>query len=155
MGGDSCSVGGGFESLHHILDRHFFTNICCKNCNVCLNRRKWTKKRPWMAQFLKKRKTFPTKFESRALVRSKFVATAKSNYYLLWTGSAQSECLVTFPPISVSVVCGKTCLNHFDIFFNFLLYLSLPKYLETPLPYKNCLQRHFHWSYHGLYPHSQ
>ena len=23
MGEDSCSKGGGFESQHHILDRHF------------------------------------------------------------------------------------------------------------------------------------
>ena len=30
MGGDSCSKGRGFESQHRILDRHFFTFICCK-----------------------------------------------------------------------------------------------------------------------------
>ena len=37
MGGDSCSKGRQFESWHHILDGHFFTYICCKNCNVvCL-----------------------------------------------------------------------------------------------------------------------
>ena len=30
-----------FESRHHILDRHFFTFICCKNSNfVCLKRPK-------------------------------------------------------------------------------------------------------------------
>ena len=41
MGGDSCSKGRGFESLHHILDGHFFTLICCKICNdVCLKRPK-------------------------------------------------------------------------------------------------------------------
>ena len=33
MGGDSCSKGCGFESQHHILDGHFVTYICCKNCN--------------------------------------------------------------------------------------------------------------------------
>ena len=37
MGGDSHSEGRGFESQHHILDGHFFTLICCKNCSdVCL-----------------------------------------------------------------------------------------------------------------------
>ena len=44
MGRDSRSEGRGFESRHCILDGHFFTYICCKNCIVCLkkteNRRK-------------------------------------------------------------------------------------------------------------------
>ena len=31
MGGDSHSEGHGFESLHRILDGHFFSYICCKN----------------------------------------------------------------------------------------------------------------------------
>ena len=39
MVGDSCSKGREFESWH-ILDGHFFTFICCKNCNVCLKRQK-------------------------------------------------------------------------------------------------------------------
>ena len=38
MGGDTCSEGCGFESEHSILDGHFFTCICCKNSQVCLNR---------------------------------------------------------------------------------------------------------------------
>ena len=38
IGGDSCYEGCGFESLHRILDGHFFTFICCKNCNFCLKR---------------------------------------------------------------------------------------------------------------------
>ena len=32
--------------------QHFFTHICCKNCNVCLKRWKQMKKRQRMAQFL-------------------------------------------------------------------------------------------------------
>ena len=41
MGGDLCPEGFGFEAQHCILDGHFFTNICCKNCiDVCLRRRK-------------------------------------------------------------------------------------------------------------------
>ena len=41
MGGDLCSEGYGFNSLHlDILDGHFVTLICCNNCNVCLKRRK-------------------------------------------------------------------------------------------------------------------
>ena len=41
MGRDSLSKGRGFESWYHLLDGHFFTYICCKNCNdVCLKRPK-------------------------------------------------------------------------------------------------------------------
>ena len=52
MGGDSCSKDCGFESQYHILDGHFFTFICCKNCNVCLIRKN-PKKRQVVAHFLK------------------------------------------------------------------------------------------------------
>ena len=38
MGDDSCSRGRGFESQSHLLDGHFFTLICGKNCIVCLKR---------------------------------------------------------------------------------------------------------------------
>ena len=38
MGDDSCSKGRGFESRRRILDGHFFTFICCKNCKVCLKK---------------------------------------------------------------------------------------------------------------------
>ena len=35
-----------FESQHRILDRHFLSYICCKNCNdVCLKRPKINNKR--------------------------------------------------------------------------------------------------------------
>ena len=34
MGGESCSKGCEFKSRHHLLDGHFFTFICYKNCNV-------------------------------------------------------------------------------------------------------------------------
>ena len=36
--GDSCLSDHGFESQHWILDGHFFTLTCCKNCIVCLKR---------------------------------------------------------------------------------------------------------------------
>ena len=58
MGGDSRSEGRGFESRHCILDGHFFTYICCKNCNVCLKRPKINEKRPGLAHFLKEKTTF-------------------------------------------------------------------------------------------------
>ena len=55
MGGDSHSGGRGFELWHRILDRHFFTNIRCKNGNdVCLKRPKMNNKRPGLSIFLKK-----------------------------------------------------------------------------------------------------
>ena len=47
-----------FESQHCILDGHFFTDICCKNCNdVCLKRLKINKKRPGLAYFFYKKTT--------------------------------------------------------------------------------------------------
>ena len=51
MEGDSCSKGRDFESRRHILDGHFFTFICSKNCNVCLKDENKIKKRPRLAQF--------------------------------------------------------------------------------------------------------
>ena len=46
MGGDSCLESCGFKSRHRILDGHFFTYICCKNCNdVCLKEPKINYKR--------------------------------------------------------------------------------------------------------------
>ena len=53
MGGDSFSEGRGFKSWHRILDGYFFTFTCCKNCIVCLKRRKYMKKRLGMGHFKK------------------------------------------------------------------------------------------------------
>ena len=48
MGRDSRSEGPGFKSSHRILDGHFFTYNCCKNCNDCLKRPKKRKRgRDW------------------------------------------------------------------------------------------------------------
>ena len=54
MGVDSRSKGRGFESQRRILDGHFFTLICCKNCIVCLKKTENKRKRG-LAQFLKKK----------------------------------------------------------------------------------------------------
>ena len=43
--------GRGFESLHRILDGHFFTFICCKNCNVCLGEPKINEKEAGVGPF--------------------------------------------------------------------------------------------------------
>ena len=56
FGDDSCSKGHGFESQRHILDRHFFTLICCKICIVCLKRPKINEKEAEVGPFLKKEK---------------------------------------------------------------------------------------------------
>ena len=53
MGRDSCSEGHGFKSLHRILDGHFFTYYCCKNCNVCLKRPKINEKEAGVGPFFK------------------------------------------------------------------------------------------------------
>ena len=50
MGDDSCSKGCGFESQGHILDGHFFTLICYKNCIVCLKRPKINEKEAGVGQ---------------------------------------------------------------------------------------------------------
>ena len=47
---ESC----GFECRHLILDGHFFSYNCCKNCNVCLKRPKINKKEAGICQFFKK-----------------------------------------------------------------------------------------------------
>ena len=54
MGRNSHSKGHGFESRHRILDGHFFTYICCKNCNVCLKRPKINEKEAGVGPFKKK-----------------------------------------------------------------------------------------------------
>ena len=54
MGGDSCPKG--FKSWHHIQDGHFFTYICCKNCNDVWSKRpkiNYKRGRDWPI-FLKK-----------------------------------------------------------------------------------------------------
>ena len=53
MGRDSCSKVRGFESRDRILDGHFFTYICCKNCNVCLKRPKINEKEAGVGPFKK------------------------------------------------------------------------------------------------------
>ena len=53
IGDDSCLTGHGFESLCHILDGHFFTLICCKTCIFVWKDRKWMKKRPRLAHFIR------------------------------------------------------------------------------------------------------
>ena len=51
MGGDSCSKSREFESQHRILDGHFFTFICCKNCNLCLKRQNINEKEAGVGPF--------------------------------------------------------------------------------------------------------
>ena len=53
MGRDSNSKGCGFESRHRLLDGHFFTYFCCKNCNVCLKRPKINEKEAGVGPFKK------------------------------------------------------------------------------------------------------
>ena len=53
MGDDSCLKGHGFESQHHMLDGHFFTLICCKNCIVCLKGPKINEKEAGLAHLKK------------------------------------------------------------------------------------------------------
>ena len=54
MGDDSCSKGNGFKSRCRILDGHFFTLICCKNCIFCLKRSKINEKEAGVGPFKKR-----------------------------------------------------------------------------------------------------
>ena len=38
--GDSGSIGCGFDAHYWVLHGHFFTLVCCKNCNVGLEKNK-------------------------------------------------------------------------------------------------------------------
>ena len=50
MGRESQSDGCGFESQHYLLEGHFFTLICYKNCPVCWKKiEKLKRKRPRLA----------------------------------------------------------------------------------------------------------
>ena len=80
MGGNSSPEIHGFESQHCILVAHFFTYICCKNCNICLKRRKWIKKRPGLAHFLK---IAGNDFVS--LRRNVLTPLGWSNWWFLWS----------------------------------------------------------------------
>ena len=51
MGDDSYSGGCGFKSHRCILDGHFFTYICCKNCIVCLIKTKTNEKEAGVSPF--------------------------------------------------------------------------------------------------------
>ena len=71
MGRDSCSEGHGFESRCHILDQHFVTYICCKNCNnVCWKRPKINEKvagvGPFFLKKIERSKTIWKMFGSKA-----------------------------------------------------------------------------------------
>ena len=49
MGGHSCSKGSEFESLHHILDGHFFTYLFDVKFVMCVwkDENKWKRGRVW------------------------------------------------------------------------------------------------------------
>ena len=51
-GGDSESEGCSSNPRRQILDGHFVTFICCKNCNVCLNKTKVNDKEAGVGPFL-------------------------------------------------------------------------------------------------------
>ena len=72
MGGDSCSKGHEFESLRQILDGHYFTLICCKNCIVWLKRPKITEKEAGVGPFFKKMIRWSMMIEQTSFIRAGF-----------------------------------------------------------------------------------
>ena len=81
MGRDSCFKGRGFESWHHILDGHFFTYICCKNCIVCLKKTKNKRKRGRVGPFFKSIKIylFIISSSQRVLTQNLFLISGTQN----------------------------------------------------------------------------
>ena len=75
MGDDSCLRGCGFESWCFILDVHFSTLICCKNCFVCLKRPKINKKEAGVGPFFNKK-------NSSSLCYELFITMNNSMYLL-------------------------------------------------------------------------
>ena len=80
MGDDSCLKGRGFESRRRILDGHFFTFICCKNCNVCLKKTKNKQKRGRGWPNLKKKKQFLVLKQRLLEMEPKAKAIFRQNY---------------------------------------------------------------------------
>ena len=71
MGRDSRSEAHGFESRHRILDGHFFTYICCKNCNdVCLKRTKINEKEAGVGPFFLKKQLRIYTSETKLVLRA-------------------------------------------------------------------------------------
>ena len=54
MGGHSCSKGSEFESLHHILDGHFFTYLFDVKFVMCVWKDQINEKVAVVGPFLKK-----------------------------------------------------------------------------------------------------
>ena len=65
MGDDSCSKGSGFESRRRILDGHFFTFVCCEDCNVCLKRPKINEKEAGVGPIFKVKESVDGPFKKQ------------------------------------------------------------------------------------------
>ena len=87
MGDDSCSKGCGFESQRHILDGHFFTFICCKNCIVFLKRPIINEKE--LAHFFKKITLLATLHCTRILHKLK--QTCQMFCFMDWWSKLKKE----------------------------------------------------------------
>ena len=75
-GGDSCSEGHEFESQHHILDGHFYTYSCCKNCNdVCLKKPEVNYKRGPGSPIFKKKTRSHNAFDAGPILQSRRICS--------------------------------------------------------------------------------
>ena len=74
--------GHGFESQCHILDGHFFTLICCKNCIVSLKRPKINVNEAGVGPFLVEKSTLKA-----------ISSQCNSNYDLGQTGNENADAL--------------------------------------------------------------
>ena len=98
-GRDSGSEGCGFKSWHHILDGHFFTYICCKNCNVCLKRPKINKKEAGIGPF----------FNNKLWGFYIYTYTVWTNWAIYWTWGNFSKPLATILLPKSPTFLGNFC----------------------------------------------
>ena len=84
MGVDSRSKGRGFESQRRILDGHFFTLICCKNCIVCLKKTENKQKRGRGWPNKKKEKLLKLLFSRMFCFSNEYFAAFLQSHLKFW-----------------------------------------------------------------------
>ena len=111
------SEGCGFESQHRRLDGHFFTYICCKNCNICLKRPKINENEAKVGPFLK------TVFhQNMKLIRRRRWTPVSPNWYALVFMPNHKHyaalCILNFwaDPIVYLRMIQMTKYSHFSLF---------------------------------------
>ena len=110
------------------MDKTLFTYICCKNCNVWLKRRKWTKKRPRMVHLKDNWELFESELDEHSGKRLR----------IFWSFSLQKEMDYLFSKhlsivLRVSFQCRKLIYRSFPIWTSFTVFSSkMWRFLRGP-----------------------